>query len=400
MNQSICGIDASSTAARVAIVNSAGALLQEFDACASRAGEDQLLAALPAGCIVIIESTGRYHARWARRLSRAGYRVYLINGLLAKRMATGKNAIRENKTDPIDAIHLAQLGRLHLDDFRDYLFAEHPAVRRLLELCQVRTSQRTMLTQALSLAHHYLFSMLPEAEALGVSFAQNQPFVDLFLNIDSLARLRAMRFSTIQKHLGSKADGFAQMLREPLNAETMFDAYLPALQAQLRLIDSLNSLLKELYGHIREAVKHSGRQRLVELARTIPGFGEKSTPAIIACLPASWHQWGSNRITATKLQAFFGFDPRVRSSGKWIGQVKMTKRGIALARTALYQASFCALRTDVDLHATYAAQRAAGKHHDIAISHVMRRQLRRLVAVLKSGTPFVEHQSPALAQCA
>lgn len=400
MNESICGLDVASTAARAAIINSTGVIMQELDVPASRTGEDQLLAALPAGCIVIIESTGRYHGRWARRLARAGHRVYLINGLLAKRMATGKYALRDYKSDPIDARHLAQLGRLHLDDFKDCLFQENPAVKRLRELCQVRTAQRTMLTQALSLAHHYLFSMLPEAESLGITFAQNQPLVDLFLNIDSLARLRAMRSTTIHKHLSGKAEAFAQMLRAPLNAETMFDAYLPALQAQLRLIDSLNSLLKELYGHIREAVKLSGRHKLVELARTIPGFGEKSTPAIIACLPASWNQWGGNRITATKLQAFFGFDPRVRSSGKWIGQVKMTKRGIALARTALYQASFCALRTDTELHATYAAQRAAGKHHDVAISHVMRRQLRRLVAVLKSGTPFVEHQSPALAQCA
>jgi transposase len=397
MNESICGLDVASTAARAAIINSAGVFVQELDVPASRAGEDQLLAVLPTGCIVILESTGRYHGRWARRLSRAGHRVYLINGLLAKRMATGKYALRDYKSDPIDARHLAQLGRLHLHDFKDCLFQENPARRRLLELCQVRSAQRTILTQCLSLAHHYLFSMLPEAEALDISFAQNQPLVDLFLRIDSLKRLRAMHCATIHTHLGNKAQAFFEMLKAPLNAETMFDAYLPALQAQLRLIDSLNTLLKELYTHIREAGRTSGRQHLIDLARSIPGFGEKSTPAIIACLPDSWQHWGSNRITATKLQAFFGFDPRVRSSGKWIGQVKMTKRGIALARTALYQASFCALRTDADLHATYAAQRAAGKHHDVAISHVMRRQLRRLVAVLKSGTPFVEHQSSALA---
>lgn len=400
MNESICGLDVASTAARAAIINSTGVIVQELDVPASHAGEDQLLAVLPANCIIILESTGRYHARWARRLARAGHRVYLINGLLAKRMATGRNALRENKSDPIDARHLAQIGRLHLDDLKDCLFRENPARKRLLELCLVRSAQRKILTQCLSLAHHYLFSMLPEAEALGITFAQNQPLVDLFLKIDSLARLRAMRSTTLTTHLADKAEPFSQMLRGPLNAEAMFDSYLPALQAQLRLIDNLNTLLKELLGHIRDAARNSGRQQLIDLARTIPGFGEKSTPAIIACLPDSWEQWGDKRTTATKLQAFFGCDPRLRTSGKWVGQVKMTKRGISLARTALYQVSFCALRTDADLHATYAAQRAAGKHHDIAISHVMRRQLRRLVAVLKDGTPFVEHQSPTLAASA
>ena len=73
----------------------------------------------------------------------------------------------------------------------------------------------------------------------------------------------------------------------------------------------------------------------------------------------------------------------------------MTKRGNELARTALFQAAFCALRVDAGLHATYRAQIAAGKHHKVAISHVMRRQLRRLVAVLKNGSPFVPDQSLA-----
>jgi transposase len=73
----------------------------------------------------------------------------------------------------------------------------------------------------------------------------------------------------------------------------------------------------------------------------------------------------------------------------------MTKRGNELARTALFQAAFCALRVDPGLHATYQAQIAAGKHHKVAISHVMRRQLRRLVAVLKNSTPFVSEQSLA-----
>jgi transposase len=400
MDLVICGLDVASTAVRASIISSTGTVLQELDLPSSRAGEDQLLALLPLRSVAILESTGRYHARWARRLHQAGHRVYLLNALLAKRLATGTNALRENKTDPIDARHLAHIGRLHLASLSNFLFSENPARRRLLELCQVRTSQRTILTQSLSLAHHYLFSMLPEIESLGMTFAHNRPLAALFLKIDSLKRLRALRKTTLEKLLGTAAPAFAQVLAGPLNAEVMFDAYLPALQAQLRLIESLNVLLSDLAKCIREAARHSGRQRLIDLAETIPGFGEKSTSAIIACLPDNWDQLGNKRTTANKLQAFFGFDPRLRSSGKWLGKVKMTKRGIALARTALYQASFCALRVDADLHATYASQRAAGKHHDVAVSHVMRRQLRRLVAVLKNNAPYVEHQTPTQASAA
>jgi len=393
MNTIICGLDIASTSARAALIDGRGAIVQELDLPATRPGEDQLLGLLPAGSIVIMESTGRYHLRWARRLVEAGHEVYVLNALLAKRLATSTNALREYKSDPIDARHLAHIGRLHLASINTYRFHENPARLRLRELCQARITQRKILTEVLAVAHHYLGLLLPEAQSLGLHFAQHKAAINLFLSVDSLDRLRGLRLSTLQKHLGEKAAAFHALLRTPLNAAALFDAYLLALHAHLRLIHSLHELLAQLALDICQAARESGRWQLIELAQSLPGFGEKSTPAIIACLPDGWEDWGDKRTTANKLQAFFGCDPRVRTSGKWEGRVKMTKRGSELARTALFQSAFCALRVDAGLYATYHAQIAAGKHHKVAISHVMRRQLRRLVAVLKNGIPFVPDQS-------
>lgn len=393
MNPIICGLDIASTSARAALINNLGASVHELDLPASRAGEDQLLGLLPSLSVIIMESTGRYHLRWARRLVAAGHEVYVLNALLAKRLATSTNALREYKSDPIDARHLAHIGRLHQEAIRTYRFQENPARQRLRELCQVRTNQRGILTEVLAVAHHYLGLLLPEAQSLALHFAQHKGAVRLFLGVNSLEKLRGLRLSTLRKHLGDNADGFHALLRTPLNAALLFDAYLPALHAQLRLIESLQALLAQLALEIRAAARDSGRWGQIQLAESLPGFGEKSTPAIISCLPDGWEQWGDKRTTANKLQAYFGCDPRVRTSGKWAGRVKMTKRGHELARTALFQVAFCALRVDAGLHATYQAQIAAGKHHKVAISHVMRRQLRRLVAVLKDNAPFVPQQS-------
>ncbi len=395
MNTTICGLDIASTSARAALIDGAGAIVRELDLPATRLGEDHLLGLLPPASIVIMESTGRYHLRWARRLTEAGHEVYVLNALLAKRLATSTNALREYKSDPIDARHLAHVGRLHLASIRTYRFHENPARQRLRELCQARTTQRKILTEVLAVAHHYLGLILPEAQSLELHFAQHKGAVRLFLSVDSLERLRGLRQSTLHKQIGDKAAAFHALLRAPLNAAALFDAYLPALHAQLRLIHALHELLAQLALDIRQAARDSGRWQHIQLAESLPGFGEKSTPAIIACLPDGWEQWGDKRTTANKLQAYFGCDPRVRTSGKWAGRVKMTKRGHELARTALFQAAFCALRVDAGLHATYRAQIAAGKHHKVAISHIMRRQLRRLVAVLKNGTPYVPDQSLA-----
>ena len=52
------------------------------------------------------------------------------------------------------------------------------------------------------------------------------------------------------------------------------------------------------------------------------------------------------------------------------------------------QAAFCATLHDTELRAYYDRKRAVGKEHKVAISHVMRIQLRRLVAVLKTEKPY------------
>lgn len=56
---------------------------------------------------IVMESTGRYHLLLAFLLSQADFDVRVINPLQAKKYAT--SSIRRNKTDAIDARHLAEM---------------------------------------------------------------------------------------------------------------------------------------------------------------------------------------------------------------------------------------------------------------------------------------------------
>jgi len=83
-----------------------------------------------------------------------------------------------------------------------------------------------------------------------------------------------------------------------------------------------------------------------------------------------------------------GNDPRLQQSGQWEGHVKMSKRGVEPLRTAFFQAAFSASQHDPELKAFYLRKRAAGKKHEVALSHLMRILTRRLVAVLRSQQPL------------
>lgn len=387
MNTSICGLDVASTSAAVCVQAADGTLLHELTVPATRAGEDQLLALLPPGTPVFMESTGRYHWRWARRLTAAGHRVYVLNALLAKRLIGAANALRQNKTDKIDARQLAAIGRRDGAGLTTYLFREDPARLRLRTLCEVRTKQRQLLTATLKSAAGLLQAMLPEVPEL--KLAENRGLATLFLKIDSLAQLQRLRLATLTTLACGKAVALHTALRQPLSAATVFDALLPALQAQLRLIETLRDQQQLLLADIRAAVTASGRAEEVRLVETIPGFGQKIAATMIACLPEDLTAWGPKQKVARKLQAYFGCDPKLRESGHWKGHVRMSKRGLELARTALFQAATCAMLHDPAMKAVFDRKKAEGKFYLVAVSHVMRLQLRRMVAVLYDRKPFV-----------
>jgi transposase len=315
----------------------------------------------------------------------------VLNALLAKRLIGANNALRRNKTDKIDARQLAEIGRRDGDTLQRYRFHEDPARLRLRTLCDVRTQQRRLLSDALKSAANLLHSMLPEMPEL--KLFQNQGLARLLLHIDSLARLQRMRLASLQTYLHGKAEECYAVVRQPLSAAAVFDALLPALQAQLRFIASLRAQQDDLLAEIQAAVEAGHRTEEVRLIETIPGYGAKLAATMVACLPEDLRSWGPKQKVARKLQAFFGCDPKLRESGKWKGCARMSKRGLELARTALFQAAVCGIMHDPDMKAAFDRKKAEGKYYLVAVSHVMRLQLRRLVAVLYDRRPFV-HLSP------
>ena len=224
--------------------------------------------------------------------------------------------------------------------------------------------------------------MLPGADAAGLNFASNASLPELFLRVDSLGQLQRLRRPTLQRHACSKTAALLTLLEQPRQSATMFDALLPALQTQLRVVQSLREHFATLGSELRSVLQQSEHANTATLVRSIPGYGEKTTPIIMASLPPQWRAWGKKRQIANRLQAHWGCDPRPRESGQWQGQVRMTKRGDQMARTALFQVAVCALLHDPQLKAFYDKKRAEGQHHLVAITQIMRRQLRRLVAVL------------------
>ena len=391
----ILGIDTAKHKVRAALSGADERFLFEKDLAASAAGLRELLLSLKQfvaegpQLLVLIEATGVLHLNWAAALAKAGYAVAVINPLMARRLYTVENSLRDNKTDPIDARGLCAIGALHGEKLlAHYRFGLKPEQFALQRLQTVRKALRNALTNlkktyqsVLELSFPELGTLL-EVDGVGIRALLGQA--------PTPAAIARVRLSTLEKNwmLRPKAAALKALAADSLADRELSAASAPALQAILQALGAMEARLRSLDQQIETLAGQSVDPKTKALVESMPGFGPTTAAKVLAYLPSALLHSGSNRKVAARLQAFMGNDPRLKESGQWKGQTKMSKRGVETLRTAFFQAAFSAAQHDPELKAFYQRKRAEGKTHHVALSHLMRILTRRLVAVLRSGKPY------------
>lgn len=387
----ILGLDVAQAGVAYHLQQPDGKALAHGRAESTTDGWEQLSAVLKhehlgwADCLVAIEATGQWHLPWAEAASAAGATVLTLNPLIAKRVNAVGNAIRDQKSDPIDAEGLAETASRYHEKLERFIYRSRPASVGLRRLLSVRASVRTALTNLRKSAGDLQALCFPELESTGLSAERQRRLLRVAAYPAAVA---ALPLETLRPLTAEHCAAVRAVARHSFASPGLAAASAPALQALLHSDDALDQHLAALDRQIAVAAASTLDAEQLRRARTLPGFGPRTTPAILACIPPELFQTHtSHRARANALQALFGCEPRLRTSGKWTGKIKISKRGIREARTALYQAAFCALASDTDIKAYYYGLRERGKHHKTALVDVMRKLLRRLVAVLDPNCP-------------
>jgi len=386
------GIDVAKSKVSYEFAAPTGKPLARDTATSDADGVRQLLQAVrahttPTRVLVVMEATGVLHLGWAESLSAAGCVVIIINPLISKRLSSLGNAIRDHKSDAVDAHSLAEIGRLHGVELERFRYRRDAGRFGLQRLHTVRTQLRRSLTNLKKSYISLLDVVFPELNRL-VSSVHTEAVRQLLAEAPTPHALQRQSMQRLRRAFGAHADDVLAAARRTLASPELAQACVPALQAALQSLDVLSAQLQQLDAQMAALLPTVVAPMQIALLRTVPGIGEKTAVSLLSHLPADWMQWGGRKTTAAKLQALMGNDPRVRQSGQWEGCPRMSKRGIEPLRTAMFQAAFCGMLHDPGLRAYYEGKRRAGKPHKVAISHLMRVLTRRLVAVLKTGKPY------------
>ena len=344
-------------------------------------------AVLPTNTLIGIEATGLLHIGWCVALTQAGYRVLALNPLLSKRRHTIENAIRDHKTDPVDAAALCDIIRRDGHKLKHFLYQHQPdrfAVKRLLS---VRKALRSALTNLFKASGDLLDFMIPDLRPIGLTLS-HRGLRRLLQRHCTAEVIAALPISTLKSYVDDKASLLKEATSNSFATTDLAQSSTAALREFIRNIEHLSDRLDQVNEQIEQILVSAVPAKQIALARSLPAFGSKTTPAVLAFIPDDFAHWGSKKKITAKLQALFGTEPRLRKSGKWVGNEKISKRGVELARTALFQIAFCSLIHDPQCKKYYDSLRSRGKSHKEAIVDLMRKHLRRLVSVLIQQIPY------------
>jgi transposase len=153
------------------------------------------------------------------------------------------------------------------------------------------------------------------------------------------------------------------------------------LEDHLAYLDTqIEQVLQQINDHFDQ---HPDLKRQRELLNSIPGIADLTSSRLLAEIRDI-----TAFATVGQLVAFVGLNPRVRQSGKYRGQVKISKLGNAALRAALFMPARSAKRHNPLVQGLVTRMKAEGHCANAITVAVMRKLLHFAYGVLKSQQPF------------
>jgi len=161
----------------------------------------------------------------------------------------------------------------------------------------------------------------------------------------------------------------------------------PHLQAVLDQINrQLVAILKQISAHLRA---HPTLNEQVRRLMTCKGIGLITAAIVLAELPPI-----NAEAEVRALSAWAGLTPHRRQSGNTEGPARLSRKGNAYLRNALYMPALVAKRHNPLLQTFAARLKAAGKRPAAILGAVSHKLLRILIGLLRSNRDFDPNWAP------
>ena len=336
-----------------------------------------------AEVIIGMESTGHFWRPAAHFFESHGYRVDVFNPIISAKRE--QQSVRGSKSDKSSAVAIAKVVR---DDDYSVCNNRDANSEKLKSLIRQREKLAEYRTDLKNRIIAYWDVMFPELQShLDTSKLTTLTGLKLLENYacaDDIARAHLTKLKNILGRIADdeKIKAIRETAKQSVGLKSK-ESHQAAL-SNVRLFRCLHTEIKTIEKQIGNLEDDQ-----TALLRTIPGFGLLAS----ACFQSEIGNLELFRKKSAKplnrrILAFAGAEPRIRTSGKFTGRIKMSKRGSKHFREALFMAAESARKGSPYFKSIYEKQKNKGKHHRVAISHVIRKMVYIATAMLKNNEKF------------
>ena len=335
------------------------------------------------------EATGIYWLTIYEQLLKQKIQVSFLNPMQVK--AYRNEGIRGAKNDRIDALLIVKV--LRFGDYRDSdippedLFA-------LRQLTGVRADLVNMSSSIKLKVIGMFDQVFPEYTTIfsDIFGTSSKALLSEAVLPENIAAIPTRKLTVLLKKASrgqygiQKARDLKKAAEQTIGITLGLDGFSLALEILLAQILHLEKQVEKLDTEIEKRTKIRG-----ETLTSIPGIGKLQEATILSEI-GNFERFRNDKDGAEKLVAIAGIDPKVKESGKYKGQAKMSKRGSSYLRRTIRQSAFVASlgkNKDPMFSRIYEKKRAEGKPFEVALSHVENKMLHVIYSLLKSKKKYV-----------
>lgn len=340
------------------------------------------------GLHVVCEPTGGHERKLLRAARRLGHTTAYVNSEFVAKASVIESG-DPGKTDRMDARVISMIAKIDKTQEDRVLVGEYLLLR---ELGKIYHAENKLLVQAKNRIHDLLkelfcdygkskeFTFLRTGQAMMECYHWNPQRVvdDGFERFEKTIKreVKRVRRRTLEE-LWAQAQTSARQLL-PGGYQKMLEERLAHLWADYQRHQERKDRLKEQMGALYRKL-HSEEKvpdRIEQLSWSMMGRIIGETGPL-----EDFDHW-------RQLLHYAGLNIRERKSGKYIGQNKITKKGRPLLRKALYDGAFQLLRQDRLFGPYYHQKRAGGMAAKKAQVAVMRKLVKLIYGLYRSGNRF------------
>ena len=329
-----------------------------------------------------LEATGHYSYNLLGFLLDNGLPTFVINPLHTN-LYRKSLSLRKTKTDKVDSHTIASMimSDVNLKSYSDTSY-HNEELKSLTRYRFDKVKERAKLKSSVSRLVCILF---PELEKLvpQLHIASVYALLSEFPSAHAVASAHLTRLTHLlsESSKGRYGKDMAIIFREA--ARNSIGSNMPAksleLKHTIKLIRELTSEIDEIEIEIKSIMDEINSPIL-----TIPGISYRMGAMIIAEI-GDFNRFNS----ADKILAYAGMSPSTYQSGQLDNCYShMEKRGSRYLRYALYNATKYVCHWDPTFAEYLAKKRAEGKHYNVAISHAVKKLVRVIYAMEKSGQVY------------